>query len=217
MTSRYGQLLFTEPVQRHQALGGSRASYAHMTAGPPDADRLTAAEAEFAATRTSFYLASTGSTGWPYVQHRGGPEGFLRALDDRTLAFADYRGNKQYITTGNLDSDNRVSLFLMDYPSRSRLKILGRARAVGPGEWPEGAGDLVPGEYRATVERIILIDVEAYDWNCPQHIEPRYTAAELEDALGPLRQRMAQLERENAQLKAERAQAGRTTAEQAPA
>ncbi|MFV0128554.1 pyridoxamine 5'-phosphate oxidase family protein [Streptomyces sp. HMX112] len=202
MTSRYGQLLFTPPVQHHQREHGSRPNYAAMTAGPADADRLTASEAEFAATRTSFYLASTGSTGWPYVQHRGGPEGFLRVLDDRTLAFADYRGNKQYITTGNLDTDNRVSLFLMDYPTRTRLKILGRARTAGVEQWPDSAGDLVPGGYRATVERVVLIDVEAYDWNCPQHIQPRYTPAELEEALGPIRRRITELEQENARLKA---------------
>lgn len=139
MTSRYGQLLFTEQVRDHQERQGSRLNYAHMTAGPETADRLTGRETAFAATRTSFYLASTGSTGWPYVQHRGGPPGFLRALDERTLGFADYRGNKQYITTGNLDTDNRVSLLLMDYPSRSRLKILGRARTAHVDAWPGSA------------------------------------------------------------------------------
>ncbi len=197
MTSRYAQLLFTPSVQRHQAEHGSRASYENMARGPREADRLGEHEMTFAATRGSFYMASTGSTGWPYVQHRGGPPGFLRALDDRTLAFADYRGNKQYITTGNLDTDDRVSLILMDYPARARLKILGRARVVGPDRWP------APEEHRAVVERVVLIDVEAYDWNCPQHIEPRYTVAELEDRLAPIRERMALLERENARLRGE--------------
>ncbi|MFE5735509.1 pyridoxamine 5'-phosphate oxidase family protein [Streptomyces sp. NPDC056528] len=201
MTSRYGQLLFTPEARLHQEQNGSRRNYAHMTSGPAEADRLTEDEAVFAATRTSFYLASTSSTGWPYVQHRGGPPGFLRPLDDKTLAFADYRGNKQYITTGNLDSDSRVALLLMDYPSRTRLKILGRARTAEASEWPEAAGPPVPGDYRAAVERIFLITVEAYDWNCPQHIEPRYTAAELEEALRPMQQRMADLEQENARLK----------------
>lgn len=201
MTSRYGQLLFTAQVRSHQESHGSRRSYAHMTEGPETADRMTEHEAAFAATRTHFYLASTGSTGWPYVQHRGGPPGFLRALDDQTLGFAEYRGNKQYITTGNLDSDDRVSLLLMDYPSRSRLKILGRARTADVDRWPRSAGALLPDGYRATVERIVLIQVEAYDWNCPQHIEPRYTAEELEGALGSIRQRIAELERENARLR----------------
>ncbi|MCH0541213.1 pyridoxamine 5'-phosphate oxidase family protein [Streptomyces sp. MUM 203J] len=206
MTSRYGQLLFTPQAQRHQEKHGSRRSYANMTAGPAEADRLTEDEAAFAASRTSFYLASVSSTGWPYLQHRGGPPGFLRAVDERTLAFADYRGNKQYITTGNLDHENRVALFLMDYPARARLKILGRARTAGPEEWPDTAGPLLPGDYRAVVERVVLIEVEAFDWNCPQHIEPRYTVAEVEDAIAPLRKRMAELEAENERLKAERAQ-----------
>ncbi|WP_112490619.1 pyridoxamine 5'-phosphate oxidase family protein [Streptomyces bacillaris] len=201
MTSRYAQLLFTPPVQLHQEHHGSRRNYAAMAEGPAVADRLTAAEATFAAASTGFYLATTGSTGWPYVQHRGGPPGFLRALDERTLAFADFRGNKQYITTGNLDTDNRVSLLLMDHPARRRLKILGRARTADVSAWPAAAGPLVPDGYRAVPERIMLIDVEAYDWNCPQHIQPRFTPAELEEALGPVRERMASLEQENARLK----------------
>ncbi|WP_236240738.1 pyridoxamine 5'-phosphate oxidase family protein [Streptomyces sp. CC228A] len=204
MTSRFGQLLFTPEAQRHQERHGSRRSYAHMTAGPAEPDRLTEDEAYFARTRTSFYMASISSSGWPYIQHRGGPPGFLRALDDKTLGFADYRGNKQYITTGNLDHDNRVALFLIDYPSRSRLKVLGRARTAGAEEWPDAAGPLVPGDYRAVVERVVLIDVEAYDWNCPQHIEPRYTTDEVEQAIAPLRRRLAELESENARLKAGR-------------
>ncbi|MFI8194323.1 pyridoxamine 5'-phosphate oxidase family protein [Streptomyces sp. NPDC085946] len=215
MTSRYGQLLFTPAAQLHQERHGSRRNYAHMTAGPADPDRLTEDEALFAATRTSFYLASTSSSGWPYVQHRGGPPGFLRPLDDTTLAFADYRGNKQYITTGNLDSDDRVALLLMDYPSRTRLKILGRARTAPVAEWPQDAGPPVPGDYRAAVERIVLITVEAYDWNCPQHIEPRYTAAELEETLRPLRRRMDELEQENARLKDALRASGRNDAQPA--
>ncbi|MER5771702.1 pyridoxamine 5'-phosphate oxidase family protein [Streptomyces sp. NPDC001985] len=201
MTSRYAQLLFTPPVQRHQEEHGSRRAYANMALGPEESDRLGPREALFAGTRTSFYLASVSSAGWPYVQHRGGPMGFLRALDDRTLAFPDYRGNRQYITTGNLDTDDRVALLLMDYPARSRLKILGRARAVDPREWPPGTP--APRGHRTTVERLMVIDVEAYDWNCPQHIEPRYTAEELDEVLGPLRYRIAELERENARLRGE--------------
>ncbi|MFI2782498.1 pyridoxamine 5'-phosphate oxidase family protein [Streptomyces sp. ALB3] len=200
MTSRYAQLLFTPPVQAHQEEQGSRRNYAAMAEGPAEADRLTSSEAGFIARAGSFYLATTGSSGWPYVQHRGGPPGFLRVLDERTLGFADYRGNKQYITTGNLDTDDRVSLLLMDYPARRRLKILGRARTGTPDEWPASAGPLVPDDYRAAPERVLFVTVEAYDWNCPQHIEPRYTAAELEEALKPVRQRIAELERENARL-----------------
>ncbi|MGW5970815.1 pyridoxamine 5'-phosphate oxidase family protein [Streptomyces sp. NPDC055186] len=203
MTSRYAQVMFTPSVRHHQSARGSRASYATMERGPANADRLGPHEVAFVQSRTSFYLASTGSTGWPYVQHRGGPEGFLRALDDRTLAFADYRGNKQYITTGNLDTDDRVSLLLMDYPSRSRLKVVGRAHSAVPSCWPRNAGPVLPGGYRATVERILVIEVEAYDWNCAQHIEPRYTEKEFEHALNPLRHRLERLEAENDRLRAE--------------
>ncbi|NJQ01621.1 pyridoxamine 5'-phosphate oxidase family protein [Streptomyces zingiberis] len=202
MTRRYGQLLFTPAARRHQQEHGSHRGYAAMTRGPAGADRLTADEAGFAATRTSFYLASTSSSGWPYVQHRGGPPGFLRATGDRTLAFADYRGNRQYITVGNLDGDDRVALLLMDYPSRTRLKILGRARTAGAKDLPDGEVPMPPDGYRAKVERLVLVEVEAFDWNCPQHIEPRYTAAELEETLAPMRERMAALERENARLRA---------------
>ncbi|GGY85661.1 pyridoxamine 5'-phosphate oxidase family protein [Streptomyces nitrosporeus] len=210
MTSRYAQLLFTPPVQAHQEEQGSRRNYAAMAEGPAEADRLTPSEAAFIARAESFYLATTGSSGWPYVQHRGGPPGFLRVVDDRTLGFADYRGNKQYITTGNLDTDDRVSLLLMDYPARRRLKILGRARTGTPDRWPASAGPLVPEGYRAVPERVLLITVEAYDWNCPQHIQPRYTVAELEEALKPVRERIAELERENARL-LEAARAGGRT------
>ncbi|GAB3108400.1 pyridoxamine 5'-phosphate oxidase family protein [Streptomyces calidiresistens] len=201
MTSRYARLLFTPAVQRHQERNGSRRAYARMEAGGGDTDRLGPAEAAFVASRTSFYLASVGSTGWPYVQHRGGPPGFLRVVDDRTLAFAEYRGNRQYITTGNLDGDDRVSLLLMDYPNAARLKILGRARTVPLGDRGTDAGPTVPDGYRAVVERTMVIDVEAYDWNCPQHIEARYTLAELEEVLEPIRDRMARLEAENAALR----------------
>ncbi|MGP3927196.1 pyridoxamine 5'-phosphate oxidase family protein [Streptomyces sp. 8N616] len=201
MTSRYAQLLFTPSVQRHQQEHGSRAGYEQMARGPSEADRLGPYEEAFIAARDTFYMATTSSTGWPYVQHRGGPVGFLHVVDDKTLAFADYRGNRQYITTGNLDGDDRVSLFLMDYPARTRLKILGRAHAVDVDERPELAEKLRPRDYRAIVERLVLIGIEAYDWNCPQHIQPRYTAEELQELLAPLRQQLADLQQENAELR----------------
>ncbi|HEX6012044.1 MAG TPA: pyridoxamine 5'-phosphate oxidase family protein, partial [Geminicoccaceae bacterium] len=135
-----------------------------------------------------------GETGWPYVQHRGGPPGFLKVLDERTIGFADFRGNRQHVSVGNLGGDDRVSLILVDYPNRRRLKILGRARVVEPDREPETVARLeVPG-YRAKVERGILVAVEAFDWNCPQHITPRYTEAEVADAVAPLRARIAELE-----------------------
>ncbi|MFP8903757.1 pyridoxamine 5'-phosphate oxidase family protein [Streptomyces atacamensis] len=201
MTSRYAQVAFTRNVRRHQEAHSSRRAYARMEQGPADADLLGPDEIAFIAERDSFYLASVGETGWPYVQHRGGPPGFLHALDPGTLAFVDYRGNRQYITVGNLDHDDRISLLFMDYPARARLKVYGRARAVDPPDAGDLLARLYPAGVRSPAERLIVVDVEAYDWNCPQHITPRYTAEEVERAVEPLRRRLEQLERENAALR----------------
>ena len=155
----------------------------------------------FIGDRDSFYWATTGSTGWPYVQHRGGPKGFLKVIDDRTLALGDYRGNKQYISTGNLLSDNRVAMIMVDYPRQARLKLLGRIDVLeGPpaDEWM--ARVRVPG-LKAVIERVFVIHVEAFDWNCPQHITPRYTAEEIQEVVRPLEERLQSLERENAALR----------------
>jgi hypothetical protein len=165
-------------------------------------DSFGAAEAEFIAGRDSFYLASVSETGWPYVQHRGGPPGFLKLLDERTLGIADFRGNRQYITLGNLAGSDRVALFLMDYPRKARLKIFAHAEAADLAARPDLARQLsVPG-YRAKVERGLLFHLEAFDWNCPQHITPRFSEAELAPALAPLRARLAELEQENEMLRA---------------
>ena len=162
-------------------------------------DGLDADARAFIETRTSFYMASVGETGWPYVQHRGGPAGFLRVLDDETLGFADYAGNRQVITKGNLGGDDRVSLFLMDYPRRARLKLIGHARMVEAEAEPALAARLAtPGA--GTVERVVTIRIVARDWNCPQYILPRFTEAEIEEMLGP---RLRALAAENAALKAE--------------
>jgi predicted pyridoxine 5'-phosphate oxidase superfamily flavin-nucleotide-binding protein len=138
-------------------------------------------------------MATVTETGWPYIQHRGGPVGFMRVLDDRTLGFADFRGNRQYISLGNLSTDDRVSLFFMDYPNRRRLKLFGRARAVGLDDAALLARLEMP-EYRARIERGFLITVEGFDWNCPQHITPRVTVEEMEAVTAPLHARIAQLE-----------------------
>jgi predicted pyridoxine 5'-phosphate oxidase superfamily flavin-nucleotide-binding protein len=169
----------------------------------PDAgDSLGEFEREFIAARDGFYMASTSETGWPYIQYRGGEAGFLRVLDERTLGFADLRGNKQYISVGNLGHDDRVALFLMDYPRQARLKILGHAEVHEGGA--EAARLLeqlrVKGE-KTPAERAVVVHVEAFDWNCPQHIVPRYTQAELIELLQPMRERIAALEAENAQLR----------------
>ncbi|NWF27440.1 pyridoxamine 5'-phosphate oxidase family protein [Streptomyces sp. PKU-EA00015] len=199
MTSRYAQLAFTPAVRARQQHHGSRTAYARIEQGPARADRLGDDEVGFITARDSFYLASTGESGWPYVQHRGGPPGFLRAVDATTLAFADFRGNRQYITTGNLQGNDRVALLLMDYPQRIRLKILGTA-VTDDNPGPALLRALTPADYRAVVERVVLITVEAYDWNCPQHITPRYTPQEIEDDHADLCRRLAELQRQNAAL-----------------
>lgn len=204
MSSRYAQLLFTPDVQEHQDAAGSGRVYRRMAAAAgPEPDRLGEDEQEFILERDSFYIASVGTEGWPYVQHRGGPPGFLQPLDDRTLAYADFRGNRQYITNGNLDGNNRVSVILMDYPHRIRLKISGHARTEPLADHPELAQRLRPVDYSHPhiVERLVLITVEAFDWNCPQHITPRYTLPELHNALDPIRTRLSRLESDNTALR----------------
>jgi predicted pyridoxine 5'-phosphate oxidase superfamily flavin-nucleotide-binding protein len=194
MGHRFAEIAFTPAVKAAQEAQGSRANYLPFEDGEARHDRLGPAEAGFIAARDSLYLASVSETGWPYVQHRGGPTGFLRVLDERTIGFADFRGNRQYVSLGNLTRNDRVSLILMDYAHRRRLKILGRARAIGPGEDAALLARLDLAEYRARVERGILISVEAFDWNCPQHITPRFTAAQMEEIVAPLHARIAALE-----------------------
>jgi predicted pyridoxine 5'-phosphate oxidase superfamily flavin-nucleotide-binding protein len=179
MGHRFAEIAFTPSVRAQQSARGSRASYARLEQGDASNDRLGPRERAFIETRDGFYLASVGETGWPYVQFRGGPPGFLRVLDERTLAFADLRGNRQYVSVGNLAANDRVALFLMDYPGRRRLKLLGRARVVEPQADPGLPARLAPSGAGSPVERAIEIAVEAFDWNCPQHIEPRWSRAEL--------------------------------------
>ena len=165
-------------------------------------DRFGEAEAAFIAERDSFYIASVSETGWPYIQHRGGPTSFLRVLDDVTLGFADYRGNRQYLTLGHTAADDRVALFLMDYPNRRRLKLLAHMTAHDLKADPDLAARLATPGYRGFPERGFTLRLEAFDWNCPQHIVPRFTAAEVEAASAPLRERLAELELENSRLRA---------------
>ncbi|GLZ76220.1 pyridoxamine 5'-phosphate oxidase [Actinorhabdospora filicis] len=195
MSRRFAQLAFTPGVRRHQAAHGSERAYRGMAEGPSTADALGDDERLFIGRRDSFYLGTVGETGWPYIQHRGGPEGFLKVLDDHTLAFADFRGNRQYISRGNLDHDDRVSLFLMDYAEQVRLKLLGRARVVE--DDPELFARLHTPDYRAKVERAIVITVEGFDWNCPQHIPVLYPAEVVERVIGRIQE---QAEEEKAAL-----------------
>ncbi|HEY5055864.1 MAG TPA: pyridoxamine 5'-phosphate oxidase family protein [Acidobacteriaceae bacterium] len=202
MGRRFQELAFTPLVQQEQKKHGSRDQYQRVYDAGKPGDALGAQEQAFIAARDSFYMASVSETGWPYIQHRGGPAGFLRVLDPKLLAFADLRGNKQYISLGNLEHDARVALFLMDYPHQTRLKILGRVEIH---EGDARAAELLPqletGEKGAVAERVILIHVEAFDWNCPQHITPRYTLEELQESLEPVRKRLESLEAENTELR----------------
>jgi uncharacterized protein len=198
---KFGSLLFTPAVKELQERFGSRKQYDRFVKTGESQDRLTEYEREFLSERDSFYWATTSATGWPYVQHRGGPKGFLKVIDDRTIAFADFSGNKQFITTGNLATDNRVAMILVSYPQQARLKILGK---VDVHEGDEAAPWLpqvkIPG-YKANIERVFVIHIEAFDWNCPQHITPRYTAEEINEAIAPLQGRIRALEAENEALK----------------
>ncbi|WP_412553462.1 pyridoxamine 5'-phosphate oxidase family protein [Shimia sp. MIT1388] len=194
MGHKFAEIAFTEAVKRHQEEAGSRASYARMAAREDYNNRLGPHEAQFIAARDSFYMATVSETGWPYMQHRGGPAGFLKVLDERRLAFADYRGNRQYVSLGNLSQNDRVSLFFMDYPNQTRLKLLGRVRVIAPEEEALLA-QLSPREgYRARVERGFEITVDGFDWNCPQHITPRYSRAEVEGEFLRLQNRIRELE-----------------------
>ncbi len=186
MAHKFAEIAFTPVVRAIQVEEGSRTAYARMDGGDDYNHRLGGREAIFIAARDSFYMASVGETGWPYVQHRGGPAGFVKVLDERTIGFADYAGNRQYVSTGNFRSDNRVALFFMDYPNRRRLKMLGRVRTVERDE-PGLLARLEDDDYPAQIERGFIIDVEAFDWNCPQHITPRFTEAQVEDHLTGLR------------------------------
>jgi predicted pyridoxine 5'-phosphate oxidase superfamily flavin-nucleotide-binding protein len=195
VAKEFSEIAFTPRVQALQARYGSRKAYAQRSAAAAP-QVLGPDERAFVESRDSFYIATVGETGWPYIQHRGGPQGFLRVLDERTLAFADFRGNKQYISAGNVAGDDRAALFLMDYPSRTRLKFFVRVRLVERAENPELLDRLAVPGYDGKVERAFVLSVEGFDWNCPQHITPRYTAAEIEEAVAPLKERIAELERE---------------------
>jgi predicted pyridoxine 5'-phosphate oxidase superfamily flavin-nucleotide-binding protein len=194
MPRNFQQLTATDSVRRAQEhYYGHPADPAAATAKP---DALTEEEIAFIRSRDSFYFATVNESGWPYIQHRGGRPGFLHVLNPRTLAFADYRGNRQLLSTGNLATNDRVALFLMDYPRRERLKILGHARVEDARQHPELVEQLAEPGVRRVVERLFFIDVVAFDWNCSQHITPRYTAEEVQELIAPLKHRIAELEAE---------------------
>ncbi len=192
MAAKFMQLVLTPAVQAAQEhYFGKNQSVSEA----PERDPFTGDEAAFIAARDSFYMATTNADGWPYVQHRGGPLGFLKVLGPLQLGFADFKGNRQVLTTGNLAGDDRVSLFLMDYPHRERLKILGHACVLDARENAGLADQLSPTpELRSKIERLFLIEVVSFDWNCPQYITPRFTEAEVAAHIAPLKARIAELE-----------------------
>jgi len=196
MPRPFADIAFTPSVQALQLKYGSRAQYARMQARATEAG-LTLREREFLGQADSFYLATVSEMGWPYVQHRGGPRGFVRVLSPSQIAFADFRGNLQYVSAGNVARDDRVSLIVVDYAGRRRLKLLGRLRFVDVTDADAAlvAAVALPG-YRATVERIAIVDVVAFDWNCPQHITQRFTGDQVDAITRPLQARIAALEDE---------------------
>ena len=203
MAYSFGSLVFTPTIKAMQERYGSRPAYAKREASAFVAEPIGPSEAQFLAECDSFYMASVGESGWPYVQHRGGPKGFLKVIDDRTIAFADYRGNKQYISSGNFMTEDRVALILVDY---DRV-VAGFAHPLGQVKIFEGAEARVwtervrePG-YDAVIERVFVISVKASDWNCQQHITPRFTEEQIRVALEPVEKRMRELERENEELR----------------
>ncbi len=191
MAAKFLELVTTDAVRNAQQryYGRSAKPRAHT-----ERDPLTVEEIDFIQSRDSFYMATVTESGWPYVQHRGGSPGFLRVLSPTELGFADYQGNRQMLSTGNLAANDRVTLFLMDYPQRTRLKILGHARVIDARERPDLVTTLAEPGIRNVVERLFSIDVVSFDWNCPKYITPRYTIPEIEAMVAPLRRRIAELE-----------------------
>ncbi len=189
----FAELAFTPSVRAVQERQGSRKFYAGKDVEPLEETRLGEAERAFIQARDSFYMATVSETGWPYVQHRGGPAGFVRVLDDTTLGLPDFRGNRQYVSVGNLKQDDRVSIIFMDYADKRRLKLLGHVSIIDPGDNATLDQLRLP-DYRAKVERGFLIRAAAFDWNCPQHITERYTQADIGKVIAPYQQRIAELE-----------------------
>jgi len=199
MANRFVKTMLTPKVLAAQQHYYGRAA---QIADAPERDSLAEEERAFIAARDSFYLGTISESGWPYIQHRGGPPGFLQVLDPQTLAFADYGGNRQMLSTGNLATNDRVTLFLMDYPRRERLKILGHARVLDASKHPDLAERVHPPEFKqAKPERIFVVDVLSFDWNCPKFITPRFTSEEVAAVVEPLRQRIAELEQQLANRK----------------
>lgn len=181
MSQNFMELAFTESVKAEQEKYGSRVSYQRMEDRHPNQTKLSIRETHFIEHRDGFYLSTVGENGWPYVQFRGGPKGFLKSIDANTLAYADFRGNMQYISSGNMKSTNKAALILLDYASRTRIKIWAETETLDPEEHPELLEELTDDGYKAKVERIIVFRIKGFDWNCPQHITPKFTFEEVKE------------------------------------
>lgn len=202
MGRAFSDIAFTPQVREIQTQKGSREQYAHLDQMSERGDRLGRSEIEFIKRADHFYQATVSETGWPYVQHRGGPAGFLKVIDDKTLGFTDFAGNVQYISVGNLKKDDRIALIFMDYANQRRLKLLARARTVEIADEPELIERLRTPGYNGRIERAFIIDVEGFDWNCPQHITPRFTEGQIGTMTAPLRSQVQRLKDQLAKLSA---------------
>lgn len=204
MSLAFADIAFTPAVRRAQTEMGSAGAYAKFLSDDRSGgDRFGLDEVQFIHLRDGFYQSTVSETGWPYVQFRGGPRGFLRVLDDQTIAYADLRGNRQYVSLGNLADNDRVSLILMDYPNQARLKVWGHVRVVTAVEDPDLIASLLPEGQKMAPERAIVIKLAAFDWNCPRNIPMRLTLEELDPHVAPLRDRLVELEAENLALKSQ--------------
>jgi uncharacterized protein len=198
MTDRYLQITTTDAVKQLQERWGSRSTYCRLESGPLTHHQLGPEEVAFIEAQDSFFLASINDNDWPYIQHRGGPRGFLKVFANNQLGFPDFKGNRQYLSFGNILKHPRVSLFLIDYPARARLKIFGQAKLVEGANLPEVLSKAF--ETAGDVQRGVIIQVEAFDWNCPKYIVPRFTEAQVRTVIDPLVKRIKDLETELARL-----------------
>ncbi len=197
----YATLAFSDAAKLLQQEAGSRTTYERKEKNNV-VEGLSENEIGFIKAQDHFFMASLGENGYPYIQHRGGPKGFIYVLDNKTIAFVDFAGNKQYLSVGNLATNPNVALIMVSYPHQARLKLYAKAKIVQLKEAPELFAAIDPTDYKHRPERMMVLDVQAFDWNCPQHITPRYTGEEIERAFAPQRKYIADLEAENKRLKA---------------
>lgn len=200
MTDRYLEIATSDAVKDLQERWGSRSAYSRFESGPLTSNQLGPEEIAFIEAQDSFFLASLNESGWPYIQHRGGPPGFLKVLGNNQLGFPDFKGNRQYLSFGNILKNPRVSLFLIDYPARARLKIFGNAKLVEGGSVPDALREIENEPGATAIERGVIIQVEAFHWNCPKYIVPRFTEAQVRTVVDPLVKRIKDLEAELARL-----------------